>query len=109
MEKATAISGEKLLRSIMSDNKIELYATYVSASLHWSIFNHLIGSLCILRTLVISRKKFLQYACGVGLFLGLSKCGPMTCPMKYAGPARPKNTSHINEKHLNDAHCYESF
>ncbi|XP_050366278.1 photosynthetic NDH subunit of subcomplex B 3, chloroplastic [Argentina anserina] len=28
VEKATAISGEKLLRSIMSDNKIELYATY---------------------------------------------------------------------------------
>ncbi|WJX16325.1 hypothetical protein P8452_06367 [Trifolium repens] len=28
VDKATAISGEKLLRSIMSDNKIELYATY---------------------------------------------------------------------------------
>lgn len=30
VDKATAISGEKLLRNIMSDNKIELYATYVS-------------------------------------------------------------------------------
>ncbi|KAG8375512.1 hypothetical protein BUALT_Bualt10G0107500 [Buddleja alternifolia] len=28
VDKATAVSGEKLLRSIMSDNKIELYATY---------------------------------------------------------------------------------
>ncbi|KAL5783197.1 hypothetical protein ACOSP7_008226 [Xanthoceras sorbifolium] len=28
VEKAKAISGEKLLRSIMSDNKIELYAAY---------------------------------------------------------------------------------
>ncbi|PNX95561.1 electron carrier/electron transporter/iron ion binding protein [Trifolium pratense] len=28
VDKATAISGDKLLRSIMSDNKIELYATY---------------------------------------------------------------------------------
>lgn len=30
VERAKAISGEKLLRNIMSDNKIELYATYVS-------------------------------------------------------------------------------
>lgn len=30
VERATAISGEKLLRNIMSDNKIELYAAYVS-------------------------------------------------------------------------------
>ena len=30
MEKAKAISGEQLLRNIMLDNKIELYATYVS-------------------------------------------------------------------------------
>ena len=29
-ETAKAISGEKLLRNIMLDNKIELYATYVS-------------------------------------------------------------------------------
>jgi len=29
VEKAKAISGEKLLRNIMTDNKIELYATYV--------------------------------------------------------------------------------
>ncbi|GFP81489.1 serine/threonine-protein kinase ppk23 [Phtheirospermum japonicum] len=29
VNKATAVSGEKLLRSIMSDNKIELYATYI--------------------------------------------------------------------------------
>ncbi|OUZ99663.1 2Fe-2S ferredoxin-type domain [Macleaya cordata] len=28
VEKASAISGEKLLRNIMVDNKIELYATY---------------------------------------------------------------------------------
>lgn len=28
VEKAKAMSGEKLLRNIMSDNKIELYATY---------------------------------------------------------------------------------
>lgn len=28
VERATAISGEKLLRNIMSENKIELYATY---------------------------------------------------------------------------------
>ncbi|CAI9094420.1 OLC1v1030159C1 [Oldenlandia corymbosa var. corymbosa] len=28
VEKATAVSGEKLLRNIMLDNKIELYATY---------------------------------------------------------------------------------
>lgn len=28
MEKAKAVSGEKLLRNIMLDNKIELYATY---------------------------------------------------------------------------------
>ncbi|WVY91869.1 hypothetical protein V8G54_037383 [Vigna mungo] len=28
VEKAKAISGEKLLRNIMTDNKIELYATY---------------------------------------------------------------------------------
>ncbi|KAM7493216.1 hypothetical protein LguiB_027825 [Lonicera macranthoides] len=28
VERATAISGDKLLRSIMSDNKIELYAAY---------------------------------------------------------------------------------
>ncbi|KAJ6361422.1 hypothetical protein OIU78_001959 [Salix suchowensis] len=28
VERAKAISGEKLLRNIMSDNKIELYATY---------------------------------------------------------------------------------
>ncbi|KAG2249890.1 hypothetical protein Bca52824_089518 [Brassica carinata] len=28
-DKAKAVSGEKLLRSIMQDNKIELYATYV--------------------------------------------------------------------------------
>lgn len=30
VDTATAISGEKLLRNIMLDNKIELYATYVS-------------------------------------------------------------------------------
>ncbi|KAL8504153.1 hypothetical protein ACS0TY_022765 [Phlomoides rotata] len=30
VNRAKAISGEKLLRNIMSDNKIELYATYVS-------------------------------------------------------------------------------
>lgn len=30
MNRAKAISGEKLLRTIMSDNKIELYAAYVS-------------------------------------------------------------------------------
>lgn len=29
VDKATAISGEKLLRNIMLDNKIELYAAYV--------------------------------------------------------------------------------
>ncbi|KAG2691590.1 hypothetical protein I3760_08G015300 [Carya illinoinensis] len=29
VEKAKAISGEKLLRNIMLDNKIELYATYI--------------------------------------------------------------------------------
>uniref|UniRef100_A0A5B7BKB3 2Fe-2S ferredoxin-type domain-containing protein n=1 Tax=Davidia involucrata TaxID=16924 RepID=A0A5B7BKB3_DAVIN len=28
VERATAVSGEKLLRNIMLDNKIELYATY---------------------------------------------------------------------------------
>ncbi|KAL0872746.1 hypothetical protein Bca101_022451 [Brassica carinata] len=28
-DKAKAVSGEKLLRSIMQDNKIELYATYI--------------------------------------------------------------------------------
>ncbi|KFK29869.1 hypothetical protein AALP_AA7G189600 [Arabis alpina] len=28
VDKAKAVSGEKLLRSIMQDNKIELYATY---------------------------------------------------------------------------------
>lgn len=33
VEKAKALSGEKLLRNIMSDNKIELYATYVSVIL----------------------------------------------------------------------------
>ncbi|GAU15146.1 hypothetical protein TSUD_08840 [Trifolium subterraneum] len=33
VDKATAISGDKLLRSIMSDNKIELYATYLSWAL----------------------------------------------------------------------------
>ncbi|KAJ6406305.1 hypothetical protein OIU84_009932 [Salix udensis] len=32
VERAKAISGEKLLRNIMSDNKIELYATYVVGS-----------------------------------------------------------------------------
>jgi hypothetical protein len=30
VERAKEISGEKLLRNIMIDNKIELYATYVS-------------------------------------------------------------------------------
>ncbi|XP_077211904.1 photosynthetic NDH subunit of subcomplex B 3, chloroplastic-like isoform X2 [Tasmannia lanceolata] len=30
VEKAKAISGEKLLRNIMLDNKIELYATYIT-------------------------------------------------------------------------------
>lgn len=30
MNRVKAISGEKVLRNIMSDNKIELYATYVS-------------------------------------------------------------------------------
>ena len=30
VDKAKAISGEKLLRNIMLDNKIELYAAYVS-------------------------------------------------------------------------------
>ncbi|KAF6139267.1 hypothetical protein GIB67_021477, partial [Kingdonia uniflora] len=28
VDKASVISGDKLLRSIMQDNKIELYATY---------------------------------------------------------------------------------
>lgn len=32
-DKAKAVSGEKLLRSIMQDSKIELYATYVSLTL----------------------------------------------------------------------------
>lgn len=32
VEKAKAVSGEKLLRNIMLDNKIELYAPYVSSS-----------------------------------------------------------------------------
>ncbi|CAN1812668.1 hypothetical protein LINPERHAP1_LOCUS26600 [Linum perenne] len=32
VEKARAISGEKLLRNIMLDNKMELYATYVRES-----------------------------------------------------------------------------
>lgn len=30
VDKAKAISGEKLLKNIMQDNKIELYAAYVS-------------------------------------------------------------------------------
>ncbi|GFZ08410.1 2Fe-2S ferredoxin-like superfamily protein [Actinidia rufa] len=29
VERARAVSGEKLLRNIMSDNKIELYAAYI--------------------------------------------------------------------------------
>lgn len=29
VDMATAVSGEKLLRSIMADNKLELYGTYV--------------------------------------------------------------------------------
>lgn len=37
VERVKAISGEKLLRNIMLDNKIELYATYVSLIPH--VFN----------------------------------------------------------------------
>ncbi|KAK3003966.1 hypothetical protein RJ639_019562 [Escallonia herrerae] len=36
VERANALSGDKLLRTIMSDNKIELYATYVSVA-HFSL------------------------------------------------------------------------
>ncbi|KAK3010444.1 hypothetical protein RJ639_010653 [Escallonia herrerae] len=36
VERARALSGDKLLRTIMSDNKIELYATYVSVA-HFSL------------------------------------------------------------------------
>lgn len=40
VNRAKAISGEKLLRNIMFDNKIELYNTYVSlAKIHSHIFN----------------------------------------------------------------------
>ena len=33
VDKAQAISGEKLLRNIMLDNKIELYAAYATMTL----------------------------------------------------------------------------
>lgn len=34
VDKASAVSGEKLLRNIMLDNKIELYAAYVRIFLY---------------------------------------------------------------------------
>lgn len=42
MDKAKAVSGEKLLRNIMSENKIELYAAYVSNILNWLNYHFLI-------------------------------------------------------------------
>ena len=39
VDKAKAISGEKLLRNIMLDNKIELYAAYVSCFKKWNFYS----------------------------------------------------------------------
>jgi hypothetical protein len=40
VQMASAVSGEKLLRNIMSDNKIELYGAYVSKLIFVFVFRY---------------------------------------------------------------------